>query len=140
MKRYSRVSVGVAKYGRGVFANELFLENEFIGDIVGEILDDPDHESDHCIDLGDDRSLEPYAPFRYLNHSCDANCEMIIFVNEDNPSEVLRVALKAVKPISEGDELTIDYGWSAEDTIPCECGSSECRGWIVHPLELTSLL
>jgi len=29
----------------------------------------------YCMDIGNGRVLEPHAPFRYVNHSCEPNCE-----------------------------------------------------------------
>ena len=141
MKLHERVLIGPAKHGQGVFAKRPFARHEIISDVDGEILSDPNHESDYCIDLGDGLTLEPSTPFRYLNHSCQPNCEIILLLDEGNLSDVPRVCLQALlNSIDGGDELTIDYGWPAVVSIPCRCGSSQCRGWIVHSQELSNLL
>lgn len=85
------------------------------------------------MDLGNERSLEPTAPFRYLNHSCSPNCELILVqveYDDGTPSDT-EIWVEAGRDIQSGEELTIDYGWPAESAIACDCGSPNCRGWIV---------
>ena len=70
---------------------------------------------------------------RFINHSCDPNCEAII---EDG-----HVYIEAVKGISVGEELTYDYNltWDDQgDTVPdkrysCQCGAETCRGTMLKP-------
>lgn len=65
---------------------------------------------------------------RWLNHSCDANCEAI---EVDN-----RVFIHASAAIAPGDELFLDYQLiidePANDEIRlgymCQCGAAGCRG------------
>lgn len=65
-------------------------------------------------------------PARYINHSCDGNCEAI---NDDD--EIWIVSRKA---IAKGEELTYDYGYNMEHFLdhPCKCGSKNCVGYIVR--------
>ena len=35
------------------------------------------------MDLGENQSLEPDAPYRYVNHSCEPNCELYQIDIED---------------------------------------------------------
>lgn len=63
---------------------------------------------------------------RYINHSCDPNCEAVI---EDD--EIWIYALKNIQP---GVELAYDYQYE-RTTDPadkkfyaCRCGSPKCRG------------
>ena len=46
-----------------------------IGEIVGEEIRDATYGSEYCFQIGDDTCLEPESPFRFINHSCDPNCE-----------------------------------------------------------------
>jgi len=62
---------------------------------------------------------------RYINHSCDPNCE----------SQVVRgrvwiVAIRAIKP---GEELSYDYYYDYDHyhEHPCRCGAKDCAGYIV---------
>ena len=122
--------------GKGVFARHDFPESAVVGEIWGDVFIDLNYESDYCIDLENGSQLEPYAPFRFLNHSCDPNCE---FDWDEYQQPVDSVYLITLKPIFAGEELTIDYNWPASGAIPCKCGSADCRGWIVNPDELEQL-
>jgi SET domain-containing protein len=73
---------------------------------------------------------------RFINHSCDANCETI---TEDN-----RIFIEATRDIKAGEELGYDYQltWSEEDTpedlalYNCRCGSNNCRGTMLDELSI----
>ena len=134
----SNVFVRTTDIGQGVFAAIDIEPDTVIGEIRGRWISDPGYYSDYCIDGGDDGSMEPTAPFRYLNHHCRPNCEIYQWDSHDK-SEHGAFFLHAFRPISAGDELTIDYAWSAEVAIPCRCGSRFCRGWIVSIDELPLL-
>ena len=70
---------------------------------------------------------------RFLNHSCDGNCEAI--------TDRKRIFIEARKRIRAGDELLYDYQYertdehTAEDEkfYKCRCGSPKCRGSILAP-------
>ena len=66
---------------------------------------------------------------RFINHSCDPNCETVI--------ERGRIFVDAIKNIPAGAELSYDYWYSTDDTYtdeelrrlyPCRCGTPKCRG------------
>jgi hypothetical protein len=127
--------------GQGVFARCDFPEDEVLGEVDGEIIDRADYSSDYCVDLGNNAVMEPAEPFRLLNHSCDPNCEFVLWrTRRQNGRRFSRVWVQTIRPIQPDEELTIDYGWPATAAIPCLCGSSRCRGWIVHPDELDAVL
>ena len=113
-----------------------------IGEIDGVIVDDPDHGSDYAFDIGDDLSLEPDPPFRFINHSCEPNCEYV-WADEEGEVDIRqarRLYVVALRNITQGEQLTIDYCWEADAAIPCLCGSPKCRGWIVCEEEVAILL
>merc|ERR1712167_421045 len=62
---------------------------------------------------------------RFINHSCDPNCEVEITNNE--------IWISAIKNIKKDTELTYNYGYpfdsDFEDHI-CKCGSKKCVGYI----------
>ena len=62
---------------------------------------------------------------RYINHSCDPNCEV----------EMINGAIwiVAIKDIQEGEELTYNYGYKPDEyeNYPCTCGAKNCCGYIV---------
>jgi tetratricopeptide (TPR) repeat protein len=94
--------------------------------------------SRYCMDIGNGRVLEPHAPYRYVNHSCAPNCEFDFFdlAPMGESQSLRRVFLISLREIKPGEELTIDYNWSAETAIPCRCEAPTCRGWIVNPDQL----
>lgn len=135
------VMVQETPLGLGVFAAAEFEASEMVGEMTGDVLDDPEYGSDYCVDLGEDSRLEPAAPFRFLNHSCEPNCELVLWKSRrKNGRRYARAWVQTCRPIRKGEELTIDYGWPADAAIPCRCHSRRCRGWIVHPDELDTLL
>ena len=85
-------------------------------------------------------ALEPAAPFRYANHSCDPNCELCSWEETEGDITPDRVWFTALRAIQPGEELTIDYAWEADAAIPCGCGSANCRGWIVDEADLEEVL
>jgi SET domain-containing protein len=74
---------------------------------------------------------------RYINHSCDPNCEAII---EDD-----HIYIYAKKNIQPGTELTYDYQYERrpdhtkedEEFYACRCGTEKCRGTILAPPKRT---
>jgi len=70
---------------------------------------------------------------RFLNHSCNPNCESVI--------EKRRVYIEAVRTIEPGEELTYDYQIQREEDDPpdieevfaCRCGFAQCRGTMLWP-------
>lgn len=67
----------------------------------------------------------PWNPARFLNHSCDPNCEARKLGE--------KIWIVTVRTIRAGEELTFDYGYDLEDyqDYPCRCGAASCRGFIV---------
>ena len=68
-----------------------------------------------------------YNKARYINHSCDPNCEVF--------GTGLKVWVYAMKNIKKGDELSYDYGFSFDEDFknyPCKCNSKNCCGYIVR--------
>ena len=119
--------------GKGVFAERSFALGEVVGEITGRTIDDPDYCSRYAFDLENGLQLEPEAPFRFVNHSCDPNCsfEVIDVTHGVRGTMRRQIMLFAIYVITTGDELTIDYNWPVRFAIPCKCRSEYCRGWIV---------
>lgn len=135
------VRVGPARHGMGVFATRRLRGERELAKVEGEVIDDADYGSNHCMDLGGTLSLEPVAPFRFLNHSCEPNCSLILCetTHEDGSPATPEIWVETLRQIAPGEELTIDYAWPADSAIPCGCGAPTCRGWIVDPAELPVL-
>lgn len=134
MPKRQRVIVKESELGNSVYALRHFKAEVKVGAITGTVIQGEDYGSEYCMEFGEGRSMEADPPFRFLNHSCDPNCELIIWEGE-TPSEN-QLCLHSIKAIKPGDELTIDYAWSADAAIPCLCRSETCRGWIVAVTEL----
>jgi hypothetical protein len=91
------------------------------------------------MELSAGRLLDPAPPLRFMNHSCDPNCEIFYWETEPEGGANLeedRLWLQTIRPVEPGEEILIDYSWPADAAIPCRCGAANCRGWIVDPAEL----
>lgn len=135
--KFDRVYVSAtANMGNGLFAAVHFKAGQAIGRIRGEIKPHG-WRSEYCMSFMKG-GLEPDAPYRFANHSCDPNCELIEWeiTNEENSEKVYELWLHARRSVEQGEELTIDYGWDWQAAIPCQCGSTLCRGWICKQEEL----
>ena len=63
---------------------------------------------------------------RFINHSCDPNCEVQNIKN--------RLWVLSKKKIKKGEELTYNYGYSYDSDYKdhkCNCGSLNCLGYIL---------
>jgi len=77
---------------------------------------------------------------RWINHSCDPNCEAVLDEDEDDPKKS-RVFIESIRAIRPGEELTYDYGITlAERHTPrlkkiwaCRCGAKNCTGTMLKP-------
>src|SRR5262245_17454902 len=65
---------------------------------------------------------------RWINHSCDPNCDAIV---EDG-----RIWIETIRDVVPGEELAYDYAYVLEERhtpkakrrFPCYCGAATCRG------------
>lgn len=64
-------------------------------------------------------------PARFINHSCDPNCEA-----ENIKGRIWITALRDIQP---QEELFYNYGYDMDnlEDHPCRCGSPKCIGYIV---------
>lgn len=131
------LSVRQTPAGKGLFARKLFRKSQTIGQMMGTLIEGDDYDPDYVVDMGDHGVLDPKAPFRYLNHSCEPNCQLLEWeMTRDRVPQIWVHALKTVQP---SDQLTIDYGWPADSAIRCLCGAPTCRGWVVDQSELAKV-
>lgn len=137
-----RIEIRHSSHGKGVFAVREFPAETLVGRIRGKLTLDDEHDPRYCMEMDGDWLLIPHAPFRFLNHSCDPNCHLLMF--DDDPTSFggrsRPLYVETLRRIDAGEELTIDYGWPAYFAIPCACKSGKCRGWIVDPEDLPELL
>ena len=129
--------IGRSPVGKAVFATRRIIDGTCIGEIEGEIIFDDTYASRYAFDLENGAQLEPAAPFRFVNHSCEPNCAFDLIGVEGSasptadPSTARRLLIFAINDIESGEELTIDYNWPASFAIRCNCKTPSCRGWIV---------
>lgn len=71
-----------------------------------------------------------------MNHSCNPNAYIVAEDGLDRHGETCKhFCVYALKCIPENTEITIDYGWYANNFNElkfCKCGSEKCRGIIHH--------
>ncbi|MES3035140.1 MAG: SET domain-containing protein-lysine N-methyltransferase [Gemmatimonadota bacterium] len=136
--------------GMGAFATRRIRKGERIIEYLGECIDEaesdiryPDDEMGRhhtfLFSIGDGSRVLDAGPLdwpaKYINHSCDPNCEAI--EEEDG-----RVFISALRKIEVGTELLYDYAYERTDDhtdadeqlYVCRCGSPKCRGSILAPL------
>jgi len=133
--------------GRGVFAARRIPKDTWIVQYTGEII--THEESDRRYD---DEAMDRHHTFlfilddtycidaavggsdaRYINHSCEPNCEAVY------AEDAREIWIVAVRDIAKGEELTYDYGFTVEmesweearRRYPCRCGAKTCRGTIL---------
>ncbi|GHH48243.1 MULTISPECIES: SET domain-containing protein [Gammaproteobacteria] len=140
-------------HGNGVFAVKALKKGERIIEYKGrrrthEEVDNDDSgdvESGHTFlfTLSDEYVIDANYEgndARWINHSCDPNCEAVIEEDEDD-SRNSRVFIEAIRDIEPGEELTYNYGITlAERHTPrlkkiwaCRCGARNCTGTMLQP-------
>jgi uncharacterized protein len=134
-------------HGLGVFALRRIRKGtrivEYLGDRISHKeadrrYDDHDENDNHTFLFSVDRGLVIDAGVngndaRFINHSCDPNCESAI--------EHRRVFIDAIRDIAPGEELSYDYQIGRERGDPpnvdeiyaCRCGAKACRGTMLWP-------
>jgi len=73
---------------------------------------------------------------RWINHSCDPNCEVWQIESDDGDPAKDRLVIESMRPIRAGEELTYDYGVTNDEPLTdaerelwrCRCGSPKCKG------------
>lgn len=125
--------------GTGVFARRRIGKDDCIIEYTGEhipwstVADEADDERTYYFGICDGSIvINPERggnEARWINHSCDPNCEAI--EEEDG-----RVFIYALRDIAGGEELSYDYQLEVdeprteevEEESRCHCGTAKCRG------------
>ena len=133
--------------GTGAFATRRIRKGARIIEYVGERItqdeadvryDDEAMERHHTFlfNLDDNTVLDAgtvHNESRYINHSCDPNCQALI-----DKGHIYIYALRTIEP---GEELVYDYAYErtpdmgpeSDALYVCRCGSPKCRGTILAP-------
>ena len=112
-------------HGMGLFTTTEHKEGQIITIIKGELIN-----ADECVKREDEGNVyifykdedeyidaSNHSQLRYLNHSCNYNCD----IDEDENGNL---TLFAAEYIPSGEELTIDYGY---DEIYEYCSCNNCE-------------
>ncbi|WP_408495939.1 SET domain-containing protein [Paraburkholderia sediminicola] len=129
-------------HGRGVFAVQAIPAGQRIFEYRGEVTSWRRASVRHrrsglaghtvIFGLADGRVIDGSvggSSARWLNHSCEPNCEAI----EDERG---RIFIETIRDVMPGDELFIAYGLSTDEAITpelaadfaCRCGKRRCTG------------
>lgn len=126
-----------AVHGRGVYATDFIPEDTRIIEYTGkrttwdEAPNDPNDPHTFNFGLENGLVINPLIDgneARWINHSCDPNCEAI---EEDE-----RIFIYAMRDIPPGEEIFYDYAIELDEPVTpenkkefaCFCGSKNCRG------------
>jgi len=121
-------------HGIGGFARFDILAGTRIIEYVGEIISKQEslarceRNNEYIFAIDDAHDLDgnvDWNPARFLNHSCEPNCEAQ-FVDG-------HIWFVAIRNIRAGEEITFNYNYDLEDyrEHPCRCGAVSCIGYIV---------
>ncbi len=134
-------------HGKGILATSNIKKGTKIIEYIGEkitkkegdkrsaeriknYLDKANEGSVYIFELNKKYDLDgtpSYNKARYINHSCEPNCEVDI-IDE-------KIWIIAIKNIKKNDELNYDYGYVFDKSDykdhACQCGSKKCIGYII---------
>ncbi len=121
-------------HGMGGYARKLIPKDTYVIEYVGEKISKAESErrceadNRYIFSYDDNHDLDGSVEWnvaRWINHSCEANCEAI-----DDEGRIWIAALRDIQP---GEELTFNYGYDLDcyENHPCRCGSTRCVGYIV---------
>jgi len=110
----------------GVYADETIRKGEAIVQYKGRKLtkaQSDKSDSDYIFTLNKRYDVLGQNIARYINHSCDPNCEAVIVGNTE-------VWIEAICKIKSHEELTYNYGYVLDDEDPavCNCKKRKCVG------------
>ena len=113
--------------GFGLFATRPIRAGEFVIEYTGRHVTNEEAErmtTRYLFELDDRWTIDGSSrsnTARYINHSCDPNCEAEIVDG--------KIHISAYRDIEEGEELTYDYGEEYFDEFirPRGCGCAKCQ-------------
>ncbi len=141
-------------HGNGVFATQAIKKGERIIRYKGTLrthdeVDEEyggDDENGHTFlfTLNDEYVLDANVSgnvARWINHSCDPNCESEVEEDDKDRRHKDKVYILALRDIRPGEELTYNYGIVLDEPHTaklkklwaCRCGAKNCTGTMLQP-------
>jgi hypothetical protein len=134
-------------HGTGVFAKQPIRKGQRLMEYVGEHISHAEADRRYATKAHDDNHTFLFTlnqrtvidggsggnETRFVNHSCDPNCETII--------EKGRIYVESIRAIPAGQEISYDYMIERDASDPpdidvifaCRCGAKTCRGTMLLP-------
>ena len=117
-------------HGYGVIATRDIAADELLADVEGVAWHlGEDWDDTYSLRITDSLWFDMVDQTRWINHSCDANSEVDLGVDEHGQPWA---KIYAWRDIKAGEEITFDYEFDPEVAEPCHCGAANCRGVIVR--------
>ncbi|MGY0799139.1 SET domain-containing protein [Lysobacter sp. A286] len=143
-----------AIHGNGVFAVAPIAKGERIVEYKGlrrthQEVDagdtgDPDSGHTFLFTLNDEYVIDANyrgGVARWINHSCEPNCEALLEEHDGDDRSKDRVFIEAINDIAAGEELVYNYGITLAEAHTarmkriwtCRCGAGSCTGTMLQP-------
>ena len=141
-------------HGNGVFASAPIAKGERVirykgllrthAEVDRVYADDKDTGHTFLFTLNDENVIDANHKgnkARWINHSCDPNCEAVIEEHDGKNRKKDKVFIEAIRAIKPGEELTYNYGITLDEPHTarlkkiwaCRCGSKKCTGTMLQP-------
>ena len=141
-------------HGKGVFATEVIEKGERIvrykgalrthDEVDAEYGDAEENGHTFLFTLNDEYVIDGNSRSgvaRWINHSCDPNCEAVVEEDEHDRRHKDKVFIEALRRIEPGEELTYNYGIVLDERHTpklkklwgCRCGAKDCTGTMLQP-------
>ena len=154
-KKLKKIEARVSPiHGNGVFATADIAKGERVirykgalrsHDEVDEEYGDIDEDGHTFLfTLNDDYVIDANVKAniaRWINHSCDPNCEAVVEEDDKGRPHKDKVFIEAIRDIKAGEELTYNYGIVLDERHTpklkklwgCRCGAPNCTGTMLQP-------
>ena len=145
-------------HGSGVFAKKKIKKGEPIVQYKGKLITHEEADETHYGDvttghtflftLNDTYVIDANVDgniARWINHSCQPNCEAVIEENGKGKRQKDKIFIQAIRDIAAGEELTYNYGIVLDEPHTaklkklwaCRCGAKRCTGTMLQPKRKT---
>jgi SET domain-containing protein len=143
-----------AIHGNGVFATQAIARGERVirykgllrthAEVDRVYADEADSGHTFIFTLNDKYVIDANVDgndARWINHSCDPNCEAAHLESDTGKKRKDRIYIEAMRDIVPGEELTYNYGITLDEPYTarlkkiwaCRCGAKNCTGTMLQP-------